>query len=122
MGDLTYLTRAEVRGLLPGWTEMVDLVDETYAAMADGRVELPPKPGVHPRPDSFIHAMPAYLRDRDVAAVKWVSGYPANKGLGLPYITGLLVLNDAATGLPLCVMDAAEIGRASCRERVLLGV
>ncbi len=109
MGDLTYLTRAEVRGLLPDWTEMVDLVDETYAAMADGRVELPPKPGVHPRPDSFIHAMPAYLRDRDVAAVKWVSGYPANKGLGLPYITGLLVLNDASTGLPLCVMDAAEI-------------
>ena len=50
MGDLTYLTRAEVRGLLPGWTEMVELVDETYAAMADGRVELPPKPGVHPRP------------------------------------------------------------------------
>src|SRR4051812_5000735 len=109
MGDLTYLTRAEVRGLLPDWTEMVDLVDETYAAMADGRVELPPKPGVHPRPDSFIHAMPAYLRDRDVAAVKWVSGYPANRALGLPYITGLLVLNDAATGLPLCVMDAAEI-------------
>lgn len=109
MGELTYLTRADVHSLLPGWPEMVDLVDETYAAMADGRVELPPKPGIHPRPDSFIHAMPAYLRDRDVAAVKWVSGYPANKGLGLPYITGLLVLNDAATGLPLCVMDAAEI-------------
>jgi len=109
MGDLTYLTRADVRSLLPGWTEMVDLVDETYAAMADGGVELPPKPGIHPRPDSFIHAMPAYLRGRDVAAVKWVSGYPANKELGLPYITGLLVLNDAATGLPRCVMDAAEI-------------
>jgi ornithine cyclodeaminase/alanine dehydrogenase len=88
---------------------MVDLVDETYAAMAEGRVELPPKPGIHPRADSFIHAMPAYLRDRDVAALKWVSGYPANKGLGLPYIAGLLVLNDAATGLPLAVMDAAEI-------------
>jgi len=109
MGDLTYLTRADVRSLLPDWTEMVDVVDETYAAMANGGVELPPKPGIHPRADSFIHAMPAYLRDRDVAAVKWVSGYPANKELGPPYITGLLVLNDAATGLPLCVMDAAEI-------------
>src|SRR3954469_8096809 len=109
MGDLTYLSREDVRAFLPGWPEMVGLVDETYLAMADGRVELPPKPGVHPRPDSFIHAMPAYLRDRDVAAVKWVSGYPANKGLGLPSITGLLVLNDGATGLPLCVMDAAEI-------------
>jgi ornithine cyclodeaminase/alanine dehydrogenase len=109
MGDLTYLARDDVRAFLPEWPAMVDLVDETYRAMADGRVELPPKPGVHPRPDSFIHAMPAYLRDRDVAAVKWVSGYPANKERGLPYITGLLVLNDAGTGLPVCVMDAAEI-------------
>src|SRR6185312_4799097 len=109
MGDLTYLARDDVRAFLPGWPEMVDLVDETYRAMADGRVELPPKPGVHPRQDSFIHAMPAYLRDRDVAAVKWVSGYPANREHGLPYITGLLVLNDAGTGLPVCVMDAAEI-------------
>src|SRR6185312_11157549 len=112
MGDLTYLTRAEVRGLLPGWTEMVDLVDQTYAAMADGRVELPPKPGVHPRPDSFIHAMPAYLRVRDVAAVKWVSGYPANKERGLPYITGLIVLNDPETGVPAAIMDGAEITAA----------
>jgi ornithine cyclodeaminase/alanine dehydrogenase len=41
--------------------------------------------------------------------VKWVSGYPANPARGLPYISGLLVLNDAETGLPAAVMDAAWI-------------
>ncbi len=56
--------------------------------------------------------MPAYLRDDDVVALKWVSGYPANKARGLPYITGLVVLNDADTGLPTCVMDGAEITAA----------
>ena len=47
--------------------------------MAAGRVELPPKPGIHPRQDAFIHAMPAYLEDTDVAAIKWVAGYPTTR-------------------------------------------
>jgi ornithine cyclodeaminase/alanine dehydrogenase len=101
-----------VAELLPPVAEQLDVVEETYRALAAGRVELPPKPGVHPRPDSFIHAMPAYLRDDDVVALKWVSGYPANKARGLPYITGLIVLNDAETGLPVCVMDGAEVTAA----------
>jgi alanine dehydrogenase len=109
---LLYLSRDEVAALLPPVPEQLDMVEETYRALADGRVELPPKPGIHPRPDSFIHAMPAYLRDDDVAALKWVSGYPANKARGLPYITGLVVLNDAETGLPVCIMDGAEITAA----------
>src|SRR2546421_538492 len=64
------------------------------------------------RPNAFIHAMPAYLADEDVAALKWVSGYPDNPSRSLPYISGLIVLNDAATGQPLAVLDAAEITAA----------
>ena len=109
---ILYLSRDEVRGLLPEVTLQLDLVEQTYEAVAAGRVELPPKPGIHPRPDSFIHAMPAYLRDDDVAALKWIAGYPANKARGLPYISGLIVLNDAETGLPAAVMDGAEITAA----------
>jgi alanine dehydrogenase len=109
---LLYLSREEVAGLLPGIQEQLDLVERTYRSLAAGRVELPPKPGVHPRKDSFVHAMPAYLRDEDVVALKWVAGYPANKERGLPYITGLIVLNDAETGLPLAIMDGAEITAA----------
>lgn len=110
--SLLYLRRDEVASLLPSIPEQLDLVEHTYRAVGAGRVELPPKPGVHPRKDSFIHAMPAYLMDPDVAALKWVSGYPANKERGLPYITGLIVVNDADTGLPAAIMDAAEITAA----------
>ena len=112
MTDLLYLAREEVAGLLPPIEEQLDLVEETYRALARGRVELPPKPGVHPRENSFVHAMPAYLADEDVVALKWVSGYPANKARGLPYISGLVVVNDAETGLPVAVMDGAEITAA----------
>ena len=112
MTRIVWLARDEVARLLPPVEEQLDLVERTYAALAAGRVELPPKPGVHPRKDSFIHAMPAYLEEEDVAALKWVSGYPANKAKGLPYISGLIVLNDAETGLPTAVMDGAEITAA----------
>jgi alanine dehydrogenase len=112
VSSLLFLSRSEVAGLLPEIGEQLDLVERTYRALAAGRVELPPKPGVHPRKDSFLHAMPAYLRDEDVVTLKWVGGYPANKERGLPYITGLIVVNDAETGLPQAVMDGAEITAA----------
>jgi ornithine cyclodeaminase/alanine dehydrogenase len=111
--ELLYLTREEVSTLLPRVVpDQLDLVERTYRAVAAGRVELPPKPGIHPRPDSFIHAMPAYLRDDDVAVLKWIAGYPANKDRGLPYINGLIVVSDPETGVPLAVMDGAEITAA----------
>jgi ornithine cyclodeaminase/alanine dehydrogenase len=112
LSSLLFLSRTEVGGLLPGTHEQLDLVEHAYRALAAGRVELPPKPGVHPRKDSFLHAMPAYLRDEDVVTLKWVAGYPANKARGLPYITGLIVVNDAETGLPVAIMDGAEITAA----------
>ena len=109
---LRYLTRADVRELLPGWHDQIDLAEDTAVELAAGRVEMPPKPGIHPRADAFIHAMPAHLVRSDVAALKWVSGYPTNKALGVPYINGLLILNEAETGIPIAIMDCVEITAA----------
>jgi ornithine cyclodeaminase/alanine dehydrogenase len=70
---------------------------------------MPPKPGVHTQPDAFIHAMPAYIPTLRSAGIKWVGGYPANQARGLPYISGLLILNDVETGIPYAVMDCTWI-------------
>jgi ornithine cyclodeaminase/alanine dehydrogenase len=71
---------------------------------------MPPKPGIHPGGgDNFIHAMPAYIPALKSAGLKWVSGFIENHKRGLPYITGLLILNDVETGLPLAVMDCVWI-------------
>jgi len=53
--------------------------------------------------------MPAYIAGLNSAGMKWVSGYPENLRKGLPYISGLIILNDPETGLPLAVMDCTWI-------------
>lgn len=103
--EILYLSRRECEDARPSFARGLELVRDTLLAADDDAIELPPKPGIHPRPDAFIHAMPAHIRTTDVAGIKWVSGYPDNPALGHPYITGLIILNDAATGLPIAVLD-----------------
>lgn len=70
---------------------------------------MPPKVGVHPREGALIHAMPAWLRDRDIVGMKWIAFFPGNREHRLPAINGLIVLNDSETGLPTWIMDAARV-------------
>ncbi len=107
--QLLYLSRRAVEDLGVGMPAIIDAVEAAFIDKGAGRVEMPPKPGIHTRPNAFIHAMPAYLRSSEAAGMKWISGYPANQDMGLPYISGLFILNDAATGFPLAVMDATWI-------------
>jgi ornithine cyclodeaminase/alanine dehydrogenase-like protein (mu-crystallin family) len=104
-----YLSRADVESVGLGMTEIIDALEKMFLEKAAGRVEMPPKPGIHPAADAFIHAMPAYIPALRSAGVKWVSGYPANPARGLPYISGLIVLNDVETGFPKAVMDCTWI-------------
>lgn len=106
-----YLSRAEVAATGLTMTEIVAAVERGFMELGKGRVEMPPKPGIHPGAgaDNFIHAMPAFIPAMGSAGVKWVGGYPGNPAKGLPYITGLLILNDTETGIPIAVMDCTWI-------------
>jgi ornithine cyclodeaminase/alanine dehydrogenase len=109
VGKLLYLSRADVEAVGLTMAEIIEALEEMFREKGEGRVEMPPKPGIHTMPDAFIHAMPAYIPALKSAGMKWVSGYPENYKRGLPYITGLLILNDPETGLPLAVMDCVWI-------------
>jgi ornithine cyclodeaminase/alanine dehydrogenase len=106
---ILYLSRADVERVGLDLPTIIALLERAFVEKGHGRVELPPKPGIHPRPDAFIHAMPAYVPAMAAAGMKWVGGYPDNPAQGLPYISGLVVMNDAGTGLPCAVMDCTWI-------------
>jgi len=110
--EIVYLSRAEVEAAGPPMTAIIERLEVAFTEKGHGRTEMPPKPGIHPGPhgnDNFIHAMPALIGALGAAGMKWVSGFPGNAARGLPYISGLLILNDPATGLPTAVMDATWI-------------
>lgn len=108
-GRILYLSRADVEQVALDMRTLIDLLERAFREKGEGRVEMPPKPGIHTQPDAFIHAMPAWIPGMTAAGIKWVSGYPGNQARGLPYISGLLVLNDAETGIPTDVMDCSWI-------------
>jgi ornithine cyclodeaminase/alanine dehydrogenase-like protein (mu-crystallin family) len=106
---ILYLSRADVEKVHLSMKEIIDLLEKAFLEKGSGNVEMPPKPGVHTMPDAFIHAMPAYIPAMKSAGIKWVGGYPENFKRGLPYISGLMILNDVETGIPYAVMDCAWI-------------
>src|SRR5512135_1090378 len=107
--QLLYLSRADVESVALDMSTIIQLLEAAFKEKGQGQVEMPPKPGIHTQPDAFIHAMPAFIPALGSAGIKWVSGYPGNYKRGLPYISGLLILNDPETGLPYAVMDCTWI-------------
>ena len=107
--EILYLSRADVENLNIPMKEVIRTVEEAFRQKAGGYAEVPPKPGIHPQKDAFIHAMPAYLPKMKAAGLKWVSGFPENPKRGLPYISGLLILNNVETGFPICAMDCTWV-------------
>ena len=110
--EFIYLSQEEVLGLGIPMTKVIELVEKGLYEHGHGRVENPPKPGIHSKSDSFIHAMPAYYERLGIGGLKWVSGYPTNRALGLPQIAGLMIVNSMETGMPLAVMDCRWITAA----------
>jgi len=108
-GKLLYLSRDDVEAVGLPMAAIIERLEGAFREKGEGRTEIPPKPGIHTQPDAFIHAMLAYIPVLGAAGVKWVSGYPENYRRSLPYISGLLILNDPETGLPLAVMDCTWI-------------
>jgi ornithine cyclodeaminase/alanine dehydrogenase len=108
--QLLYLSQADVEAVGVTMAEIIEALEIAFHEKGKGQVEMPPKPGIHPGGgDNFIHAMPAYIPTMESAGLKWVSGFPDNQKRGLPYITGLVILNDTETGLPISVMDCVWI-------------
>jgi ornithine cyclodeaminase/alanine dehydrogenase-like protein (mu-crystallin family) len=113
--SLRYLSATDVAAAMPPLDERLRLAEQTMVALV-ADAELPPKIGVHPRPDgSFAHAMPAHLRGADptggadLLGMKWISGFPSNRDRHLPAIHGLVLLADPLTGEPVALLDAGPI-------------
>jgi ornithine cyclodeaminase/alanine dehydrogenase-like protein (mu-crystallin family) len=82
-------------------------VRDAFVAYARGEWSMPPKVYVPAYPAGDFRAMPALGAGH--AALKWVTSFPGNPARGLPTVTGLVLLSDAATGTLRAVFDAGAV-------------
>jgi alanine dehydrogenase len=120
------LTRSDVQRLLP-MADAIPLVRDALAALSAGQASAPLRSALRPPGhDGVTLVMPGHVGPTDALAVKVVSVRNENPVHGLPRINALVVLVDAATGIPAAVMDgryltALRTGAASGVATDVLG-
>ncbi|MCZ7590484.1 MAG: hypothetical protein M5U27_16835 [Gaiella sp.] len=82
-------------------------VRNAFLAHWRGEWTMPPKVYVTNYPAGDFRAMPAIGGGH--ALLKWVTSFPGNPALGLPTVTGLVILSNAETGRLEAVLDAASV-------------
>jgi ornithine cyclodeaminase/alanine dehydrogenase-like protein (mu-crystallin family) len=87
--------------------EAYDAVKAAFVAYARGEWSMPPKVYVANYPAGDFRAMPAVGDGHTL--LKWVTSFPGNPALGLPTVTGLVLLSDASDGRLLALLDAAAV-------------
>ena len=85
----------------------VDAIRDAFVAYARGEWTMPPKVYVPAYPAGDFRAMPALGGGH--ALLKWVTSFPGNPSLGLPTVTGLVLLSDASTGMLQAAFDAGAV-------------
>lgn len=85
----------------------IELTREAFLHHYRGEWVMPPKVYVEAPPDGDFRAMPA--RGGGYAALKWVTSFPRNPELGLPVVSGALLLSSAASGELLAILDCAAV-------------
>lgn len=110
-----FISDQEIEGAPLSLTDLFDVIVEGFTLHGRGEFELPPKQGVHSRPKSFMHAMPAYLPTKDLLGAKLVSVYPSNTTHAprpQPTTTGLIAMMDPETGVITDLLEAGWITQA----------
>jgi alanine dehydrogenase len=85
----------------------VEAVRHAFVAHHRGEWTMPPKVYVTNYPAGDFRAMPAFGGGH--ALLKWVTSFPGNRLLGLPTVSGVVLVSDAENGQLRAVLDAASV-------------
>jgi alanine dehydrogenase len=109
---LTYLNALDVAALALSDDEILAAIEAALAAQGRGETVIEPR--MHLIPDKSVHGHFNVLRGAirapaSVAGVKVIGDYVDNYQQGLPSELGLLLLMDAANGVPKAIIDGSHL-------------
>ena len=100
MAEMTILTEADLRQLVPLDLEAVATVEDAFRALASGSVVMPPILRLDiAQARGEVDVKTAYVPGFDGFAIKVSPGFFDNPKLGLPSVNGLMVYLSAKTGI-----------------------
>jgi alanine dehydrogenase len=104
------LTDEEVKALI-SMKEVMEKVEAAFKEKGLKRVQMPAKIYIfYTKYNGDLRAMPSYLEELDISAVKVVNVHVDNKEkYGLPTIMAIIVLVDPKNGFPLAIMGGKTI-------------
>ena len=123
MGDLLYLSRADVESLLD-LDAMLDALADVLVIYSSGVTSVPPRTAARVSDRNLLGVMTGYVPGVALES-KLVSVFPDNEHHGIPSHQALIALFDEATGTPVALMDGTYItairtgGTAAVAARVL---
>ncbi|MBS7638899.1 MAG: alanine dehydrogenase [Candidatus Bathyarchaeia archaeon] len=110
ISETLLLSDDEIKSLI-SMGEVMEVVEAAFREKGLGRVQMPPKIYLFfSRYNGDLRAMPSYLEEMDIAAVKVVNVHPNNKEkYGLPTVMAVIVLIDPKSGFPMAIMGGTTI-------------
>lgn len=100
MPEITILTEAELRRLVPLDRAVVDAVEQGFFALAKGGVVMPPILRLDiAEAHGEVDVKTAYVPGLESFAIKVSPGFFDNPKIGLPSLNGMMLLLSARTGL-----------------------
>jgi alanine dehydrogenase len=107
VGELLYLSRTDVEGLLD-LDDMLEALAKALVSHSNGSASVPPRSAVRVPDLGLLGTMPGYVPGTALE-VKLVSVFPGNHERGLPTHQALIALFDERNGAPLALMDGTYI-------------
>jgi len=108
---MLYLNMKDLQTIGVDWDKNVSIIEDAVRSLASGDYAQPIKPYLRfGEKQNRIIAMPAYCGgDVNFAGIKWIASFPKNIEQGIPRANSVTVLNDAATGMPKCIVNTAYV-------------
>ena len=100
---MLFLNEKDMRSAVT-FSKVMDEVEDAYRLFAGGDFFMPHRPVVEHDGNTILY-MPCFAKG--IFGTKFLTLFPENPSRGLPYIDGLMLLNDGDTGKTTAILDGS---------------
>jgi ornithine cyclodeaminase/alanine dehydrogenase-like protein (mu-crystallin family) len=105
-GEVLILSQSDMQTVLK-MKDVLGAVEDAFKLQSQRQTVQPLKTVIHYSEGGKyrLTSLPCYVEKKG-AGIKWVANNRDNRGRGLPTVSGVMILNDDETSIPVSIMDA----------------